>query len=142
MIFISYVPPEIVAKAKKIDALTYLQNYEPDELVSVGNGTYTTKTHDSMRISNGLWNWFSRGIGGKNAIDYLMKVKWYSFIDAVNLIIDKTTIQTPFVYQNAEQNEIKNELVLPEKTDNFCRAKAYLIKRGQVFLNQLKTKII
>lgn len=130
MIFISYVPPEIVAEAKKIDALTYLQNYEPDELVSVGNGTYTTKTHDSMRISNGLWNWFSRGIGGKNAIDYLMKVKGYSFKNAVNLITEKTTIQRPFVYQNAEQNEIKNELVLPEKADNFCRAKAYLIKRG------------
>lgn len=56
MIFIAYVPLELVAEAKKIDALTYLKNYEPDELVSVGNGTYTTKTHDSMRISNGLWN--------------------------------------------------------------------------------------
>ncbi len=62
----SYIPREIVAEIKKMDALTYLKNYEPDELVSVGNETYTTKTHDSMRISNGLWNWFSRGIGGKN----------------------------------------------------------------------------
>ena len=85
MVFIPYIPPEIVAEAKKMDALTYLQNYEPNELVSVGNGTYTTKTHDSMRISNGLWNWFSRGIGGKNAIDYLIKVEGYTFKQAVEL---------------------------------------------------------
>lgn len=72
-----------------MDALTYLQNYEPDELVNVGNGTYTTKTHDSMRISNGLWNWFSRGIGGKTAVDYLINVEGYSFKEAVQIIIDK-----------------------------------------------------
>ena len=60
-----YIPPEIVAEAKKMDVLTYLKNYEPNELVSIGNETYTTKTHESMRISNGLWNWFSRGIRRK-----------------------------------------------------------------------------
>ena len=68
-----YIPPEIVKRAEEMDLLTYLQNYEPEELVKVGNGTYTTKTHDSIRISNGLWNWFSEGVGGKNAISYLMK---------------------------------------------------------------------
>ena len=76
-----YIPPEIVKKAEEMDLLTYLQNYEPDELVKIENGTYTTKTHDSMRISNGLWNWFSEGIGGKNAVSYLMKVKKYSFLE-------------------------------------------------------------
>lgn len=56
---IPYIPPEIVKQIEKIDLLTYLQNYEPYELVKVSNGTYTTKTHDSIIISNGLWNWFS-----------------------------------------------------------------------------------
>lgn len=83
-----------------------------------------------MRISNGLWNWFSRGIGGKNAIDYLMKVEGYSFIDAVQIIIDKTTIQRPFVYNNLKENRTENKLVLPEKADNYDRVKSYLIKRG------------
>ena len=50
-----YIPPEIVKKAKQIDLLTYLQNYEPFELVEVCKNTYTTKSHDSIKISNGLW---------------------------------------------------------------------------------------
>ncbi len=130
MVFIPYIPPEIVAEAKKMDALTYLQNYEPNELVSVGNGTYTTKTHDSMRISNGLWNWFSRGIGGKNAIDYLIKVEGYTFKQAVELIIDKTKIQRPFIYENMEQSNKENKLVLPIKSNNNNKAIAYLMSRG------------
>lgn len=28
-----YIPPEVVAKAKEMDLLTYLKNYEPSELV-------------------------------------------------------------------------------------------------------------
>lgn len=58
-----------------MDLLTYLQNYEPQELIHVSGGTYCTREHDSLKISNGKWNWFSRGIGGKTALDYLIKVK-------------------------------------------------------------------
>ncbi|MCI5595448.1 MAG: hypothetical protein MR380_01795 [Lachnospiraceae bacterium] len=28
-----YIPPEVVAKAKEMDLLTYFKNYEPNELV-------------------------------------------------------------------------------------------------------------
>ena len=59
-----YIPPEVVAKAKEMDLLTYLKNYEPGELVHFGGSTYCTRTHDSLKISNGKWCWFSRGIGG------------------------------------------------------------------------------
>ena len=62
----------MVKKAEEMDLLTYLQNYEPHELVKIGNETYTTKTHDSIRISNGLWNWFSKGIGGKMRFHILL----------------------------------------------------------------------
>ena len=65
-----YFSPEQIRELKKIDLLTYLQNYEPNELVHISGNNYCTRTHDSLKISNGLWNWFSKGIGGKNAIDY------------------------------------------------------------------------
>ena len=78
-----YIPPEIVEKAKEMDVLTYLQNYEPNELVKVGNGTYSTKTHDSIRISNGLWNWFSRGVGGKNATETRRNIQSHPKSDQV-----------------------------------------------------------
>lgn len=123
-----YIPPEIVEKAKEMDVLTYFQNYEPNELVKVGNGTYSTKTHDSIRISNGLWNWFSRGVGGKNAVSYLMKVKNYSFLDAIQTIIGNVSVKQPVIYR--EEKKEKTEFVLPLKSINSERAKRYLVKRG------------
>ena len=54
-----------------MDLLTYLKNYEPYELVHFSGNTYTTRTHDSLKISNGKWMWWSRGIGGRSALDYL-----------------------------------------------------------------------
>lgn len=123
-----YIPPEIVEKAKEMDVLTYLQNYEPNELVKVGNGTYSTKTHDSIRISNGLWNWFSRGVGGKNAVSYLMKVKNYYFLDAIQTIIGNVSVKQPVIYR--EEKKEKTEFVLPLKSINSERAKRYLVKRG------------
>ena len=55
--------------------MTYLQNYEPRELVHFSGNVYCTRTHDSLKISNGKWYWHSRGIGGRSALDYLIKVK-------------------------------------------------------------------
>ena len=71
----AYVAPEVVAEVKQMDLFTYLKNYEPWELKHFSGNTYTTKTHDSLKISNGKWMWWSRGIGGRSALDYLIKVR-------------------------------------------------------------------
>ena len=47
---------------------------------------YHTLTHDSLKISNGMWHWFSRGIGGKTALDYLIHVKGMEFVPAVQVL--------------------------------------------------------
>ena len=90
-----YIPPEVVAKAKEMDLLTYLKNYEPGELVHFGGSTYCTRTHDSLKISNGKWCWFSRGIGGKTALDYLIKVREIPFTEAVEMIVGQAAISRP-----------------------------------------------
>jgi hypothetical protein len=69
-----YIDPKEVERVKQIDLLTYLQQCEPDELVRLGPDSYCTKTHDSLKLSNGRFYWWSQGFGGKNAIDYLVKV--------------------------------------------------------------------
>ena len=74
-----YYDSEAIERARQVDLLTYLQTCEPQELVHVSGNVYCTKTHDSLRISNGKWCWFSRGIGGYSALDYLIKVNGYSF---------------------------------------------------------------
>ena len=53
-----------------------------DKLVRVSGSTYCTREHDSLKIFNGKWHWFSRGIGGRNALDYLVKVKETRHADA------------------------------------------------------------
>ena len=52
-----YVTREMIDRAKKMDLLTYLQTYEPQELVHFGGNTYCTREHDSLKISNGKWCW-------------------------------------------------------------------------------------
>lgn len=69
-----YIDPKVVLEAKKMDLLTYLKNFEPHELVRLDKNNYTTRTHDSLKISNGKWMWLSRGIGGTTALNYLIEV--------------------------------------------------------------------
>ena len=79
--------PEEIQEARTNDLLTYLRRFEPQELVHLSGDNYCTRTHDSLKISNGMWYWFSRGIGGRSALDYLIKVKEMSFPDAVGLLL-------------------------------------------------------
>ena len=81
-----FIPPEIIEKARQVDLLSYLKACEPGELVKMSNGHYCTREHDSLKISNGKWYWFSRGFGGYNALDYLIKVKEIPFLEAVERI--------------------------------------------------------
>ena len=67
-----YIAAEDVAKAKEMDLLTYLRNYEPQELVHVSGNTYCTRAHDSLRISNGKWCWFSQGIPFTQAAEIIL----------------------------------------------------------------------
>lgn len=49
------VSKEQIARAKEWDLLSYLQRYEPDELVRTDPHEYSTATHGSLKISNGKW---------------------------------------------------------------------------------------
>lgn len=123
-----YVSPDQIAKAKEMDLLTYLQTFEPDELVKIGPYSYCTRTHDSLKISNGLWHWFSRNTGGKNALGYLMTVKEMAFPDAVELLTGEPAIQpAPRPAPKKEQQRI---LQLPPKNESTERVEQYLQGRG------------
>lgn len=127
----NYIPEEQIEEARRMDLLTYLRNYEPQELKHVSGNTYCLRSHDSLRLSstNGMWNWFSHGIGGRNALDFLMKVRGLTFRQAVEQITDRTAAIPP-VYHYAEPAEVKKELELPEKNDTAKRVFAYLMSRG------------
>jgi hypothetical protein len=71
-----------ITRAKEIGIEEYILKSEPDNTRRVGSAYYL-KDHQSLEISNGMWNWHSQGVGGKNVIDYLIKVRGYGFVDAV-----------------------------------------------------------
>ena len=123
-----YIAPEIVAEARQVDLLTYLKNYAPNELIEVCRNTYVTREHDSLKISNGLWYWFAKGVGGKSAIDYLMKVKNLSFISAVQTVMGNIKIQAPVSY--AQQQKVEKKIKIPTKAKNNNIAINYLLSRG------------
>lgn len=109
-----YINPDIIIEARQMDLLTYLRNYEPHELVKFSGNTYTTRIHDSLKISNGKWMWWSRGIGGRNALDYLIKVKGLGFLEAVETIVGHTAVQAP-IYEKPQPENKNKPLLLPDK---------------------------
>ncbi|MFZ5967648.1 MAG: DUF3991 domain-containing protein [Bacillota bacterium] len=124
-----YVTPEQIERAKQMDLLTYLRYYEPYELVPFSGNVYTTRTHDSLKISNGKWCWWSRGIGGRSALDYLIKVRGMSFPEAV-IQIDGQVAVAPPVSSKVEKPTEPKRLLLPDKNENNDRVIAYLMGRG------------
>ena len=123
-----YIPPEVVEKAREMDLLTYLKNYEPQELVHFGGNTYCTREHDSLKISNGKWCWFSRGTGGYSALDYLIKVKEMPFLQAVETIMGNLSAAPPTFAPTMTAPKEK-VLLLPQANRNAANAIEYLHRR-------------
>lgn len=123
-----YIDPKVVLEAKKMDLLTYLKNFEPHELVRLDKNNYTTRTHDSLKISNGKWMWWSRGIGGKSALDYLIKVRGMDFVEAVQTIMGNSSVRSPIPENTKSYNN--QPLLLPERSPNTDVVFEYLFGRG------------
>ena len=124
------VKAEAIEQARRIDLLTYLSCCEPGNLVHISGNNYCTREHDSLKISNGKWYWFSRGIGGVSALDYLMKVKEYSLPEAVELIVGRDAIVELQIKDYEFKTKPVKKLLMPELTDKPYRAKQYLRERG------------
>lgn len=123
-----YYSKDIIEKVKKIDVLSYLSIFEPDNLIKYNHNTYCTKEHDSLKISNGMWYWFSQGTGGVNALDYLMKVNGMTFLEAMKVLVSKVDDITPI--ERKVRENIEKKLILPEKNDDNDRVISYLLNRG------------
>ncbi len=121
------IPKEDIQRAREMDLLTYLTYYEPGNLKHVSGNVFSTVEHDSLIINNGKWCWFSRQIGGKSALDYLIKVKGIPFRDAVERIIGNITEPLPVVKQAESPPK---EFVMPELNSDTTRVSTYLASRG------------
>ena len=121
------VNKEQIARAKEWDVLSYMQRYEPDELVRTGPHEYSTATHGSLKISNGFWHWFKEDMGGKDALSYLVHVRSMGFVEAVELLSDGIGRAPPLPPQPVES---RKPFCLPEAARFPAHVLSYLQKRG------------
>lgn len=123
-----FVSKEQIEQARQLDLLSYLQRYEPNELVKISSGVYSLKSHDSLKISNGQWYRWSTGIGGVSALDYLVKVENMGFVDVVLKLCDCNinTAPTKIYIRSSAKKPFK----LPTPHFNNERVIAYLSGRG------------
>lgn len=125
------IDPDVLERVRQIDLLSYLRAYEPSNLVKVKGTTnvYCTAEHDSLKISNGKWYWWSRGFGGYSALDYLMKVKEYGFVEAVEILTGQALADWKPSIPAPKKDEPK-VLLLPPKNKDCDRVTEYLFGRG------------
>lgn len=122
-----YVTPDLVAEARTVDLFSFLQSTDPQSLVKCGSDEYCTKEHDSLKISHGKWFWWSHGIGGKSALDYLIKVQDMDFVSAVQAVIGNViTPMKPAV----EKPKCYPKLYMPPCNSDCKIVIPYLIGRG------------
>lgn len=121
-----YIPPEELAEIKKIDLFTYLSNYEPNELIRYGRNDYGTKTHSSLHISNGLWTWWAGNIGGRSALDYLIKVENFDFIEAASLIQKCIKHSPPVIKKTMNNKKGYQRFKLPLRAESNINVINYL----------------
>lgn len=133
----AWVTKEEISNAKRYDLLTFLQHTNPYDLVKKSANEYGLKSHGSLKISNGLWNWHSHGIGGRTALDYLIKVKGYKFTDAVIEINRRmgnehcqNNVNNTASPPNCEGISDEKVLRLPERNENNDEMIRYLTARG------------
>ncbi len=120
---------EQITAAKQMTAIEFLRRYRPGELVKAeSRGEFQLREHDSFKINEAtsLWHWKSRDVGGKSALDYLIKVEGMKFVEAVQALCE----ESPSYIPPPSQPEQPKEFLLPPAAENNRRVFAYLLKRG------------
>lgn len=124
------ISKEKLKKVKALDLLTYYMNYEPTELFSYSEDDYGTKTYSSLHMSNGLWSYWKKEIGGKSALDFFIKVKGYDFLEAAHYLYDLIEKNPPNkIIQIRKQSR---EFRLPKRNMDDTKIKDYLVNERKI----------
>lgn len=107
------VTQEQIEQAREADLFAYVQFHEPGVLKRDG-ANYRHKEHDSLVYVTGkdYWYWNSRG-RRINALDYLIEIRGYGLVDAVNRLISGDIQRESSYRKSAATSPPKKE---PEKS--------------------------
>lgn len=106
----------------------------PDEIKRISGNYYQLKKHDSLKLDHGLWHWYSQKVGGRSAVDLLIKVEGMKFIEAVSAVYEEYFNKNPetdvrFHTFTKEMNMDKEALTVPAADADNNEAIKYLQKR-------------
>ena len=130
-----------IERARRVDVLDYVMRHESDNLKRVGSA-YRMKDHPSIEVKSGRWRWYSQGLYGKTALDYLVNVRGYGFVDAVCTLLadwpqgqersEKPKLATPArtLIIEPKLEPKRPSFVLPRHNKDNNRVIAYLQSRG------------
>ena len=126
------VTQEQIRQAREADLFAYLQSYEPGVLKRDGPN-YRHKEHDSLVYvtSKHYWYWNSRG-RSINALDYLIQIRGYGLVDAVQRLVGETVPQVSS-YRSAgspTKAQERKPFSLPWAKGCATSAVSYLHRRG------------
>ena len=120
-----------IEAARQISVLEYFQIHMPQELAKISPHDFRTQTHSSLVISdNGLFYWFSKDLGGRSALDYLLKVEQMDFVGAVRRLnqMEPFRIPLPPAFPLPAKSPVPFQLPPP---DPDCKTvQRYLFRRG------------
>ena len=122
----SFVEPDVLAELRKVDALSYLLQYEGQELKSEGANRYRLKSNHSCTVSGRGWYDFGTGEGGKSAIDFLVKMRGYSLSEACEIVGGAKIAIVPHTSQERKTGKFE----MPEPNATCGRVIKYLLGRG------------
>ena len=127
------VTKEQIQAAREADLFAYLQSHEPGVLKRDGPN-YRHKEHDSLVYVTGkrYWYWNSRG-RSINALDYLIQIRGYGLVDAVQTLAGGEIRQVP-AYQSAGAERAGKETVYAAlgQTVRYRRGLVYAAARNQL----------
>ena len=120
-----------IEAARQISVLKYFQTHMPQELVKISPHDFRTRTHSSLVISdNGLFHWFSKDLGGRSALDYLLKVEQMDFVGAVRHLNQIEPFHASFQPASPLTKKPSIPFQLPPPDLTYNAIQHYLFRRG------------
>ena len=104
------VTKEQIRQAREADLFAYLERHERGVLKRDGPN-YRHKEHDSLVYvtAKNYWYWNSRG-KRINALDYLMEIRGYDLVDAVNVVKILSVLHAAAAHRGVGKHRLHGEV--------------------------------
>jgi len=132
----------MIGRAREVHVLDYILTHEPSAFKRVGSG-YRHKDDDAIAVNERGWYCHRTHTGKRSALEYLLDVKGYGFVDAVSMLIGEKPLGqlrsplSPIKSLSAHLRQTEHPehprrapLALPRRNKDNRRVLAYLQSRG------------